>query len=95
MSVNDESTERFLINAYLCVCVFGRYEENNLKVGRKKINLMFVGDGKGKTVISGGKSIFDNITTFHTATFGKVSFLQSCFYHSLFHFLNSFEIIQQ
>ncbi|CAA7056009.1 unnamed protein product [Microthlaspi erraticum] len=47
----------------------GRYEENNLKVGRKKINLMFVGDGKGKTVISGGKSIFDNITTFHTATF--------------------------
>ncbi|CAF1707853.1 hypothetical protein Bca4012_005860 [Brassica carinata] len=47
----------------------GRYEENNLKVGRKKINLMFVGDGKGKTIISGGKSIFDNITTFHTATF--------------------------
>ncbi|CAH8320399.1 unnamed protein product [Eruca vesicaria subsp. sativa] len=47
----------------------GRYEEDNLKVGRKKINLMFVGDGKGKTVISGGKSIFDNITTFHTATF--------------------------
>ncbi|KAL1203372.1 putative pectinesterase/pectinesterase inhibitor 34 [Cardamine amara subsp. amara] len=47
----------------------GRYEENNLKVGRKKINLMFVGDGKGKTVISGGKSIFDNITTFHTASF--------------------------
>jgi pectin methylesterase-like acyl-CoA thioesterase len=30
---------------------------------------MFVGDGKGKTVISGGKSIFDNITTFHTASF--------------------------
>ncbi|CAH8295105.1 unnamed protein product [Eruca vesicaria subsp. sativa] len=47
----------------------GRYEEDNLKVGRKKINLMFVGDGKGKTVISGGKSIFDNITTFHTASF--------------------------
>lgn len=53
---------------------FGRYEENNIKVGRKNINLMFVGDGKGKTVISGGKSIFDNVTTFHTASFGKVSF---------------------
>ncbi|KAK6936691.1 Pectinesterase inhibitor domain [Dillenia turbinata] len=49
----------------------GRYEENNLKVGRKKTNLMFVGDGKGKTVISGGKSVFDNMTTFHTASFGK------------------------
>ncbi|XP_022968148.1 probable pectinesterase/pectinesterase inhibitor 34 [Cucurbita maxima] len=47
----------------------GRYEEKNLKVGRKKTNLMFVGDGKGKTVISGGKSIFDNVTTFHTASF--------------------------
>ncbi|XP_031393369.1 probable pectinesterase/pectinesterase inhibitor 34 isoform X1 [Punica granatum] len=47
----------------------GRYEENNLKVGRKKTNLMFIGDGKGKTVISGGKSVFDNMTTFHTASF--------------------------
>ncbi|XP_010519424.1 PREDICTED: probable pectinesterase/pectinesterase inhibitor 34 [Tarenaya hassleriana] len=47
----------------------GRYEENNLKVGRKKINLMFIGDGKDKTIVSGGKSIFDNITTFHTASF--------------------------
>jgi hypothetical protein len=44
----------------------------------KKINLMFVGDGKGKTVISGGKSIFDNITTFHTASFGEF-FLTSLF----------------
>ncbi|KAL0721158.1 hypothetical protein Bca4012_035757 [Brassica carinata] len=34
----------------------GRYEEDNLKVGRKKINLMFVGDGKGRTIISGGKT---------------------------------------
>lgn len=32
---------------------------------------MFIGDGKGKTVISGGKSVFDNVTTFHTASFGK------------------------
>ncbi|KAH7538229.1 hypothetical protein FEM48_Zijuj03G0177000 [Ziziphus jujuba var. spinosa] len=31
----------------------GRYEEDNLKVGRKKTNLMFIGDGKGKTIISG------------------------------------------
>ncbi|GMI76461.1 Pectin Methylesterase 34 [Hibiscus trionum] len=47
----------------------GRYEESNLKVGRKKTNLMFIGDGKSKTIITGGKSIFDNITTFHTAAF--------------------------
>ncbi|XWS37984.1 hypothetical protein CRYUN_Cryun19dG0091400 [Craigia yunnanensis] len=47
----------------------GSYEEDNLKVGRKKINLMFIGDGEGKTVIKGGKSKSDKITTFHTAAF--------------------------
>ncbi|KAL6127572.1 hypothetical protein ACLB2K_070937 [Fragaria x ananassa] len=47
----------------------GRYEENNLKVGRKKTNLMFIGDGKGVTTITGGKSVAENLTTFHTASF--------------------------
>lgn len=48
----------------------GRYEEANLKVGRKKTNLMFIGDGKGKTVITGGLSVVaNNVTTFHTASF--------------------------
>ncbi|XWS48547.1 hypothetical protein CRYUN_Cryun13aG0087400 [Craigia yunnanensis] len=60
----EHSTRRIIIYVRA-----GRYEENNLKVGRKKINLMFIGDGKGKTVITGGKSVFDNMTTFHTAAF--------------------------
>lgn len=47
----------------------GRYEETNLKVGRKKTNLMFIGDGKDKTVISGSKNVLQNMTTFHTASF--------------------------
>uniref|UniRef100_A0A2P2J6L2 pectinesterase n=1 Tax=Rhizophora mucronata TaxID=61149 RepID=A0A2P2J6L2_RHIMU len=47
----------------------GRYEEENLKVGRKKWNLMFVGDGRGRTIISGGKNILEGSTTFHTASF--------------------------
>ncbi|KAI9185351.1 hypothetical protein LWI28_006410 [Acer negundo] len=47
----------------------GRYEEDNLKVGRKKKNLMFIGDGKGKTVITGGKNVQHGLTTFHTASF--------------------------
>uniref|UniRef100_A0A0D9VEY4 Pectinesterase n=1 Tax=Leersia perrieri TaxID=77586 RepID=A0A0D9VEY4_9ORYZ len=46
----------------------GRYEEN-VKVGRKKMNLVFVGDGKGVTVVSAGRSVADNFTTFRTATF--------------------------
>lgn len=48
----------------------GTYEEPNLKVGRKKTNLWFLGEGKGRTVITGQKSVgHDQITTFHTASF--------------------------
>uniref|UniRef100_A0A6M2FAL8 Pectinesterase n=1 Tax=Populus davidiana TaxID=266767 RepID=A0A6M2FAL8_9ROSI len=47
----------------------GRYVEDNLKVGRKKWNLMFIGDGMGKTIITGGRSVSNHITTFHTASF--------------------------
>uniref|UniRef100_A0A7N1A9R6 Pectinesterase n=1 Tax=Kalanchoe fedtschenkoi TaxID=63787 RepID=A0A7N1A9R6_KALFE len=48
----------------------GRYEEKMLKVGKKKKNLMFIGDGIGKTVITGQKNVLDdNITTFRTASF--------------------------
>ncbi|KAG6503041.1 probable pectinesterase/pectinesterase inhibitor 34 [Zingiber officinale] len=46
----------------------GQYDEN-IKVGRKKTNLMFIGDGKSKTIIAGSRSVTDNFTTFHTATF--------------------------
>ncbi|KAK8957347.1 putative pectinesterase/pectinesterase inhibitor 34 [Platanthera zijinensis] len=59
----EASSRRFVI--YIKA---GRYNEN-IKVGRKKTNLMFVGDGKGKTVITSSRSIYDNYTTFHTATF--------------------------
>ncbi|KAL4323714.1 hypothetical protein GQ457_11G032940 [Hibiscus cannabinus] len=60
----EHSTRRIIIYVKA-----GRYEESNLKVGRKKTNFMFIGDGKSKTIITGGKSVFDNITTFHTAAF--------------------------
>ncbi|KAL1553100.1 putative pectinesterase/pectinesterase inhibitor 34 [Salvia divinorum] len=60
----ENSTRRFIIYVRA-----GKYEETLLKVGRKKTYIMFVGDGKGKTVISTGKSIQDNMTTFHTAAF--------------------------
>ncbi|XP_014518708.1 probable pectinesterase/pectinesterase inhibitor 34 [Vigna radiata var. radiata] len=62
--VPEYSSRRFIIYVRA-----GRYEEDNLKVGRKKTNVMFVGDGKGKTVITGGKNYYNNLTTFHTASF--------------------------
>ncbi|XP_031379314.1 probable pectinesterase/pectinesterase inhibitor 34 [Punica granatum] len=52
----------------------GRYEEDMLKVGRKKTNLMFIGDGPDKTIITGKKSVADKMTTFHTASFAATGF---------------------
>ncbi|CAL4888406.1 unnamed protein product [Urochloa decumbens] len=52
----------------------GRYEEN-VKVGMRKTNLVFVGDGKGVTVVAGNRSVADgNCTTFRTATFAASGF---------------------
>ncbi|EPS61142.1 pectinesterase [Genlisea aurea] len=60
----DYGNRRFIIYVRA-----GKYEEEFLKIGRKKTNVMLVGDGKAATVISGGKSVQDNITTFRTASF--------------------------
>ncbi|KAJ8558115.1 hypothetical protein K7X08_004881 [Anisodus acutangulus] len=62
--VPDYNTRRIIIYVKA-----GRYEEDILKLGRKKTNVMLIGDGKGKTMISGGKSVSQSLTTFHTATF--------------------------
>nr|GLL38889.1 probable pectinesterase/pectinesterase inhibitor 61 [Ipomoea trifida] len=62
--VPEHSTRRIVI--YIKA---GVYDEANLKVGKKKTNVMIVGDGKGKTVISGGRSVAEQFTTFHTASF--------------------------
>ncbi|GAB4858465.1 hypothetical protein Ancab_009940 [Ancistrocladus abbreviatus] len=61
----QKSDRRFIIHVKA-----GKYEEKNLKVGRKMTNLWFIGDGKGQTVITGSKSVGrDKVTTFHTASF--------------------------
>ncbi|KAG6523589.1 probable pectinesterase/pectinesterase inhibitor 34 [Zingiber officinale] len=59
----DYSTRRIII--YIKA---GQYYEN-IKVGLKKTNLMFIGDGRSNTIIAGSRSASDNFTTFHTATF--------------------------
>lgn len=82
-SAPKNSTQRIII--YIKA---GRYEEEYVKLGRKKQNIMLMGEGKGQTIISAGRSVFDNFTTFHTATVGKFSFsisnLISIYVHQLF-----------
>ncbi|CAH9117463.1 unnamed protein product [Cuscuta epithymum] len=49
----------------------GGYFEN-VEVERKKTNIMFLGDGIGKTVIKGNRSVVDGWTTFRSATVAAV-----------------------
>ncbi|XP_026379668.1 probable pectinesterase/pectinesterase inhibitor 61 [Papaver somniferum] len=48
----------------------GKYEEQNLEVGSQKTNVVMIGDGINRTIITGGKSVKgDHISTYHTASF--------------------------
>jgi len=50
----------------------GAYFEN-VEVMRKQTNLMFVGDGIGKTVVKASRNVVDGWTTFQSATVGMSS----------------------
>ena len=50
----------------------GVYKEK-VEIGRDLKNVMFVGDGIDKTVVTGSQNVQDGATTFNSATFGKYS----------------------
>ncbi|KAK9275266.1 hypothetical protein L1049_022528 [Liquidambar formosana] len=49
----------------------GVYREN-VEVPKKKINIMFLGDGRTTTIITGSRNVVDGSTTFHSATVAVV-----------------------
>lgn len=49
----------------------GVYREN-VEVSKKKTNLMFVGDGRNVTIITGSRNVVDGSTTFKSATVAVV-----------------------
>jgi len=49
----------------------GVYKEN-VSIGKKKINLMMIGDGMDATVITGSLNVVDGATTFNSATLAAV-----------------------
>lgn len=57
---------------FLVFITEGVYEEN-VNIDKNKRNLMFLGDGINRTVITGNRSVADGWTTFNSATFGKIS----------------------
>jgi pectinesterase len=55
----------------------GTYKEN---VEIKLKNIMLVGDGIGKTIITGSKSVGGDATTFNSATLGKKIQVRTFYY---------------
>ncbi|XP_068665378.1 pectinesterase-like [Aristolochia californica] len=58
----EKSSMRFIIGIKA-----GVYREN-VEVPKKKTNLMFVGDGRKNTIITGDRNVVDGSTTFKSAT---------------------------
>ncbi|KAI3927022.1 hypothetical protein MKW92_052127 [Papaver armeniacum] len=61
-----KSTKRYVIRIKS-----GVYREN-VEVPKKKTNLMFLGDGRQNTIITGDKNVVDGSTTFKSATVAVV-----------------------
>ena len=59
---------------YIIKIKAGVYREN-VEVTKKKKFIMFLGDGRSNTIITGNKNVVDGSTTFHSATVGKSMFL--------------------
>lgn len=59
------STKRYIIRIKA-----GVYREN-VEVPKKKKNIMFIGDGRTRTIITASRNVVDGSTTFHSATVGK------------------------
>lgn len=61
----ENSNKRYVIHIKA-----GVYREN-VEVAKKKKNIMFMGDGRTRTIITGSRNVVDGSTTFHSATVGK------------------------
>lgn len=55
----------------------GVYHEK-VEIGNKLHNVMFVGDGIDKTIVSGNQNVVEGSTTLSSATFGKTMKFNIC-----------------
>ncbi|KAH6773329.1 pectin methylesterase 3 [Perilla frutescens var. frutescens] len=62
----EKSSKRYVIRIKA-----GVYREN-VEVPKKKTNIMFIGDGRTTTIITGSKNVQDGSTTFNSATVAVV-----------------------
>ncbi|KAL5783576.1 hypothetical protein ACOSP7_008605 [Xanthoceras sorbifolium] len=62
----ERSSSRYIIRIKAGVYI------ENVEVPKKKINIMFVGDGRLDTIITGSRNVVDGSTTFNSATVAVV-----------------------
>ncbi|VFQ65530.1 unnamed protein product [Cuscuta campestris] len=62
----EKSSKRYVIKIKA-----GVYREN-VEVPKKKTNIMFLGEGRTNTIITGNRNVVDGTTTFHSATVAAV-----------------------
>lgn len=74
----EKSSTRYVIRIKA-----GVYREN-VEVPKKKTNIMFFGDGRTKTIITGSRNVVDGSTTFHSATVGKSTNFTSYIFSTFF-----------
>jgi pectinesterase len=58
-------------DGYFLIYVREGYYEEYVIVPKEKKNILLVGDGINKTIITGNHSVIDGWTTFNSSTFGK------------------------
>lgn len=61
-------------DGYFLIYVREGYYEEYVIVPKEKKNILLVGDGINKTIITGNHSVIDGWTTFNSSTFGNYTF---------------------
>ncbi|KAF2288273.1 hypothetical protein GH714_005761 [Hevea brasiliensis] len=69
---------------YIIYVKQGVYREN-IDMKKKKTNIMLVGDGIGKTVVTGNRNFMQGWTTFRTATVGEYlkNYMLECYFYEI------------
>jgi len=71
-AVDAAPTKTGTNNGYHVIYVVAGIYSEYVSIPKSKENLMIVGDGIGRTIITGNRSVVDGWTTFQSATFGKL-----------------------
>ncbi|KAL3587069.1 hypothetical protein D5086_013936 [Populus alba] len=68
------AARKYSSKRYIIRIKAGVYREN-VEVPKEKSNIMFLGDGRKTTIITGSRNVVGGSTTYHSATVGTIDFI--------------------